>query len=30
MTVYDTLYAPWYLCNVCGEDMDNGYGNEER
>lgn len=25
MTIYDTLYAPWYLCSICGEDMDNGY-----
>ena len=25
MTVYDTANVPWYLCDICGEDMDNAY-----
>jgi hypothetical protein len=25
MTVYDTTNVAWYLCAICGEDLDGGY-----
>ena len=25
MTVYDTGNVPWYMCAICGDDMDMKY-----